>query len=150
MSQISGAGMPIFLGGQEYTMHTLSDKDNDELTNWVRSSIVKMARDLIPPDADADYRDDVMRAAIAESRKVTSWMQPVCKQYLFSIEGVARIVLQTLKKAHPRLTHQKVISLLQDPTSVLEFNEKFAEQNAPPPDSSKEEVSAPSEGSPKE
>lgn len=117
MAEVTAAAWPIHLGDREYALSPLSDQDSEELTNWLRASFIQMARDSLPPEATQAQRDETLGIAMREARAL-NWFSPEGAKVVKSIDGVSRVLWQSLKKRHPELTHKQVRALMTDPGTI--------------------------------
>jgi len=128
MADVSGASRPIFLGGKEYQLSPLSDKDTVELDNWLKAEFIRVARSSLSADSSREERDETLRVAMQESQGM-SWLSGAGARTMRTIDGVARVLWQGLKRLHPELTHDDVRRLLVDAETVRYVNEEFRELN---------------------
>jgi hypothetical protein len=117
MAEVTAASFPITLAGKEYRLSPLSDRDNSELTNWLRASFIQMARDSLPGNATQQERDETLAVAMREARGI-SWFSREGAKVMRSLEGVARVVWQSLRKEHPELTPEQVREMLVDERTI--------------------------------
>ena len=117
MADVTAAAWPVYLGGQEYFLSPLSDEDNEELNNWLRASFIQMARESLPDGATREEREETLGIALREARAL-SWFSHDGSRVVKTIDGVARVLWQSLKKRHPDLTHARVRKLITDPATI--------------------------------
>jgi hypothetical protein len=145
MSNVAAATIPIQLAGQEFQLSPLTDRDIQELNNWLQSQVIQAARGALTDDMAQDQRDEILGAAVREASKV-SWFSADGARRMRTIEGVSRILWQSLKRLHPSLTPDKVKDMVLDPATVTMAMAAFRKVNDVP---EKKRGETP-EGSPKE
>jgi len=112
----AAAPAEITLGEGKYRMSPLTDRDISELDNWLRVQTLRLARESCA-GADDDTMDRVMRVAFTHVNELT-WTGPSGRALMGTIDGVARLVWQTIKAQHPDMTHDKVRVCLLDPRTL--------------------------------
>jgi|SRR6185437_6117870 len=133
---ISAASAPLTLKGVDYNISPLSDRDWDELNNWLRSRLIKIARNSLTPDMDQESRDEVVGAAVREASKIDLMTGRGLRE-LSGPEGQCRMLYQSLKREHPRMTAEQCKKLLfrddgkPDGESIKEFARIFSDLNMP-------------------
>lgn len=124
---VTAAPHPIVLGGQTYLMSPLTDGDFELLNNWLRSSVIQMARDSLSPDLTAEEREETLAVAMREARKM-SYMSEAGRTTLASIEGTAQLIWLGLRKNHPNLSAEEVRELVfggDDTLAILKIWEEI-------------------------
>ena len=102
---------PIVLGGVEYSVSPLDDNDMGEIDLWLRTNLIKTARASIPPDASAEEKERIERLAMREAQEL-SWMSRAGQRQLATLDGICRLLYQTLKKKHPDITFETIRKLV--------------------------------------
>lgn len=102
MPQVTAAAFPITIGDATYEMSPLTDRDVDEINNWLRASIIKMARDSLVPGMTPAEREELLGVAMTKARQL-SFMEGEGARIISSLDGVSRVVWQGLRRRHPEL-----------------------------------------------
>ena len=127
----TAAPIDIQLGGETFRMSPLTDADLGELDNYVRSRVIRAARESLGDGVSEADRQAVLRAAVAESMNVsfaTHW-----RRELNTLDGMARLFWQTLRRCHPGLTVERVRKLLhENPRDVEAMAAQLEALNANP------------------
>lgn len=105
MPQMTAASFPLTVDGQEYQMTPLTDRDFDELTNWLRSRVIDTARKSLTDDMDPEERREVIAAAV-ETASGINFGEPRSQQHVKTVDGVARVIYQGCLKRHPNLNFE--------------------------------------------
>ena len=111
------APTPIYLGGKEYTLSPLGDDDIEELNNWLRADVIRMAESAIDDDTPPDRAREIRRMAIETARGL-SWISGDGAKAMASLNGISRVVWQGLKRNHPELSHVDVRKLIIDKKTI--------------------------------
>jgi hypothetical protein len=130
MADVTAAAFPIVLSGEQYRMTPLTDRDIEELNNWLRGSFIRMARAAITDDMSQRERDEVITIALREARRL-SWMEGYGAELMASgIDGMARVIWQSLQRHHAgEITHEQVAAALMDPATLEESTLIWQELN---------------------
>lgn len=131
-SHTVGASAPItFADGTELLMSPLSDRDIEELNEWVRAEFIKMVRNSLPTDCPNDKYQ--LEMTLAFSHAVTlSWMSGAGSKFMSTPNGIARLVYQSVLKRQPTITFEKVRELMYSPENIKRSTEIFEQLNTPP------------------
>lgn len=110
------------LGGVEYRMSPLTDRDISELDEWIQTEHIRLARASLGPECTQAERDETLGIAMRQARTL-SWMSPEGAAIMGTVDGVARVIFQGLRENHPELVekkvpHARVRQLLLDPRTV--------------------------------
>lgn len=127
-AQITAAPMEVPLGGQLYRMSPLNDVDIAELDNWLKARVIRMARESLSPDADEADRRLTVESAIAYATTLT-WMSGQGAKLMATLDGMAQIIWQSIKRHHPNVTPAEIRSKLLDPRSMEEAETAFGMLN---------------------
>lgn len=111
-NDITAACNEVILGDKSYRISPLTDKDISELDNWLRIQTIRLARESVL-DADAATQDHVMKLALEFASTIT-WMSPQGSALMGTIDGVGRLIWQSIKKEHPEMTPEAVRELILD------------------------------------
>lgn len=130
-SSISGAGFPITLGGKQYLMSPFSDRDIDEMDNWIRSSVIEMARASLSPAATKAEREETIGCAIREARQL-SFLSPEGAKMAASIDGIARVVWIACRKNHPEVKFEEIRAHITNAETIDYLMQVWDEQNRAP------------------
>ena len=142
MPDVTAASYPLTLNGITYSLSPLTDRDIEEVNNWLRASVINMARDSLTSDMSKDERSEILGVAMKEARSL-SWMHGEGSKIITqSIDGVSRVMYQGVVKNHPNVTFADFLSnMYKDPSGVesslaiwRELNLKDYEgEDGPPP-----------------
>lgn len=130
MAQITAAPYPLMLGGVEYRMSPLRDVDIDELTNWLRSYIIKSTRAAMVGVTDPDERNEFLQAAISMSSSI-SYGDQQSLRYLKSKDGMLRVFYQGIRRNHPRLAYDAFVASIESEEDIAELMRVWEEINLP-------------------
>lgn len=129
MADVTAAAMPVVLEGVEYWMTPLDDRDIEELNNWLRSTVISMARQSLTPSMTRAEREEILDSAMRTARRM-SWMSEDARSVMSTIDGVTRVMWQGMRKRHPNLRHEDLrAALLRDENNILALNKIFKEIN---------------------
>lgn len=106
MPQVTAASMPITIGKRTFEMRPLTDRDVDEINNWLRSTFIQMARNAFTPDMKSSEREEMLGVAMSKARKL-SFMSGEGAEVIGSIDGVSRVLWQGCRSKHPTLTFEE-------------------------------------------
>lgn len=105
MPQVTAAPFPITMGGKTYNMSPLTDKDIDEIDNWLKATYLQTARlglvGLTPSE-----REELLGIALDKARALTFTSRDGAK-IASTIEGTTRVLWQGLKKNHPEISYDE-------------------------------------------
>lgn len=128
MAHITAAGFPVLLGDRELTMTPLSALDIEEINNWFRSELIRLARLSLDSSMTQAERDEVLSVAMRESQR-SHWMSAEGQRIVKTPAGLARVMWQSFKHRHPDLTVAEVQTLLMNPDNMAVVNATFKEAN---------------------
>lgn len=95
MPEMTAAPFPLKLGDLDLKLEPLTDKDIEELDNWLRSTMIDMARKSLTPDMTQQERDEILGAAMREARHMQMLSQQGAR-FVSSVEGITRVIYQSL------------------------------------------------------
>jgi len=120
--KVAGAAIPIeFSDGTSYLVSPLSDKDIEELNEWVRSEYISMVR-------RSGASPEEMGVAFNEAAGI-QWMSGVGSKMMASVNGMARLVYQGCLKKHPNISYEKLRELLFHPDNLEKTRQVFERLN---------------------
>lgn len=112
-SRITAAATPIRLeipGDDDRTlelqMSPLTDRDTDELDNWVQYKIVELARQSVANASPAE-REQTIQVALQQAQTM-SWTNGSGTAALATASGKARLLWQSVRKQHPAVTEEQL------------------------------------------
>ena len=126
----TAAAYPIRLGGVDYLVSPLSDKDLAELDNYVRATHIRVAVESTK-SFDAATQAQLRGYAIEQASSITFASEQGAK-IMRSLEGIARMLWQGIKHNNPNITVEQVQSYLLDSDARSEANRIFRELNVKP------------------
>lgn len=132
MPDVTAASFPVTIGEREYMMSPLSDRDIEEVNNWLRATYIQMARASITPDMTAAQREETLAVAMREARQINWYDRDSGGRLMQDLGGVSRVFWQSLKKRHPDLTHDEVRAWCVDPVTVQSLVTVWKELNLKP------------------
>lgn len=124
MSNIAGASTEVKFGDKSYQMSPLDDKDVAEIDNWLRSRVIRIARDSLTADMDEDTRQLIMGAAISHVSTLSMLSSNGAKT-ISSIDGFTRLMWQGIRKNHPDVTEAEIRKELTDPKNLRTMLDEF-------------------------
>lgn len=127
---LSGAAVTLYLGDKEYLLSPLTDRDDLELTDYVRQRYIRNAREWSRSMAKQD-RDEIMSVALRTASSLT-WRSPDGQAILSTPEGLARLAWQGIRGNHAGVTPEKLLEqILADPQDAHNVADAFRRANAP-------------------
>ncbi len=117
MPDLTQAATPLHLGGVEYRLSPCTDEDIEELDNWLRSSVIRMAHDSLTEGMSQAERREILDVAMDKAREL-SWVSGDGAKAMASLDGISRVVWQGLRHNHPELTHADVRKLIVDKRTI--------------------------------
>ena len=103
--QISGAGIPMSIGGTMFKARTLSDRDYDELNAWVRWRFLEDQKEAIDKMAlIREDRQEMLTSAMLASSQVTFNSPEGSRIANSNIYSFARVGWQMIHHYHPQVS----------------------------------------------
>ena len=142
--QITGAPYPIKVNGKEYRARTLTDRDFDELTAWVRWKFVEDSKKIIDSMAlPREDRQEMMTSTMLAASQVSFNSVEGSRIANGSTEGFARVGWQMIHHYHPKMTVEDFIKEVSDEETYIEnleqINQAFIYLNIGGKDESEDE-----------
>lgn len=132
--KLTAASMPLKIGSKTFQASPLSDKDLTELDNWVRADFIRTARKSLTPDMSTAEREETLSVAMRIAQTLCAFRGSGARQ-LASVDGMIRLVWQSVKHNHPNVTEDELRALLLTPEAaaeaIAETNSVFAMLNMP-------------------
>ena len=126
---ITAAPTPLVLGGTQYLMSPLTDRDIAQLDEWIRTRLLQTVRQsLKDQDVDDDDYEREMRIAQKSALSLT-WLSGEGAKILGTVDGMSRLVLQSVGRNHPELDLESIRKMLLDPSNMNEVNDAFRRVN---------------------
>lgn len=118
-------------GDKEFTltMRSLDDESLVAMDEWVRSRAMKTALSSIDSFAPGPARQSYIDQAIRTASSFT-WMSGEGAKIMGSIEGVAKMMHESVKQDHPDLTIDRVRRMFFDSRNITRFNAHFKRLNS--------------------
>jgi hypothetical protein len=129
LSTVTAAPIEIELGGKTFKMRPLSIADLGEFENWVRQKIISNAMHAAR-DLPARDRRDLTSEAISIASSVT-YDSREAQGMMQSIEGAGQLVCLSLRREHPDITREQVVSMLANVKQFSELAESLMKISAP-------------------
>jgi hypothetical protein len=139
---LSGAAVTLYLGGKEYLLSPLTDRDDLELTDYVRQRYIRNARDWSRSMSRQD-RDEIMSVALRTASNL-SWRSDDGRAILSTPDGLARLAWQGVRGNHGNVTPESILELITaNPEDAHNVADAFRRANAPQTNSKDSEGSDP-------
>lgn len=127
-AEATAAPCDIRINGQTYLLAPLSDADWATLDNYLRSRVIRMARESL-----ADAAPQERKASMVEAYDIAlglTWLRDGHK-ILRGFDGIARFLWQGLQSRHPELTLEQLYGeILADVSCVVDALDTFNFLNA--------------------
>lgn len=124
--QLTGASSPIKFSGREYQIRTLTEKDHQELNNFVQQMIMELAKRLSSASGPTD-RNDIYQAALDKALGATWDSDEGEKIWHSHPANMARIAWQSCNK--PEKSYEEFCKVFIEKEhrqqNVLNFLEQF-------------------------
>ena len=127
---VTAAPVPINLGGTEYLVSPLTDKDLVSLDEYIRHIHIKTAVDSCK-NMPQEIADKALSMAVKQASSMT-FMSPEGAGLIKSVAGVARILWLGIKHNHPTVTHEDISAKMLDKRNIAEANRVFKRLNVDP------------------
>lgn len=127
----SGLRHPITIGGRTYEVSPLDDDSHLSLDEWVRAQYINRNVKLLAALPQAD-KELALRVAYSEAATI-SWMSGFGARLMGTIEGVAQLLYEGVRKNHPDVTPQMLKKDLMSPENIAKANAAFKHLNDPDP-----------------
>lgn len=129
---LSGAAVTLYLGSKEYQLSPLTDRDDLELTDYVRQRYIRNARDWSRSMPKQD-RDEIMSVALRTASGL-SWRSDDGRAILSTPEGLARLAWQGVRGNHSGVTPEVILeAITANPEDARNVADAFRRANAPEP-----------------
>jgi len=129
--RINAASSPLrFADGTEYQMSPLTDRDISELDEWVRVRFINLAMRSLPAETSEAERAAARMQATHEALTLT-WMSGRGAQHMASVDGMTRLVWQSVKRNHPGVTEDELRRHLFSQENIAAVQLQFRRLNMP-------------------
>ena len=133
MQRITGAAVPLtFKDGVTLQFSPLTDKDTEEIDEWLRARIIQIARNSFTPLTSVEERGELLQAALRQAAVVTYTSQTGLEM-LASVVGITFICWLSVRKEHPKITiddlYKRFIDEDTGPENINRANEAFNHVN---------------------
>lgn len=125
-----------FKDGTTYEFSPLTDRDMEELDEWLAARVVENARNSLTPGMTPQEREETLSIAMRVSLEIT-FLSKTGAKMLSSLDGMVRLCYQSVRKRHPNVTPSQLREQLMKPENLEEINRLFEKVNAVPPPSPK-------------
>jgi len=123
-NQLTAAATPLFLNKKEYRAAPLNDRDISELDEWVQTRLIQRASSALTPDMTGQQRAEILDSAMRVSQGLT-WASGQGARILATVDGMAQLTWQMLKREHPTLTPEFVRQeLMANPKANMEETQR--------------------------
>jgi hypothetical protein len=119
-----------FVDGTTYKFSPLTDRDLDELDEWLQFKIIDIARRSLPPTATKAEREETLSIAQREACSIT-FLSPRGVEMMSTLAGMVHLCFISVVKAHPEVTEETFGTLLRNPDNLRVVNEAFTRVNQP-------------------
>lgn len=104
MQRVTGAATPLTLkDGTTLRFTPLTDKDTEEIDEWLRSRIIEMARGTFTASTSAADRAELLAVAMKQATK-TTYTTFDGIEMLATIPGITFICWLSVRRDHPEIT----------------------------------------------
>ena len=129
MQRITGAAAPLILAdGTQLRFSPLTDRDTEEIDEWLGARIINTARNSFTPSTSQAERDELLAVAMRQAVKTTFATQAGV-ELLATIPGMAFVCWLSLRKEQPHLTVPKVMELLVNAENLDRAKDVFRHVN---------------------
>ncbi len=129
-ARLTAAAAPLkFDDGTSYQFSPLTDKDMDELDEWLQARLIENARNSLDDKMTQAERDETMSLAMRESLTV-SFVTGQGARMLSTLPGMVRLCWQSIKKCHPNVTEAQLREKLLKPGNLDSVNDAFEKVNS--------------------
>lgn len=113
-------------------MSRLTDRDISELDEWLKAKFIEMARSSLTPGLSSAEREETLGVAMRIAMSMT-WMSGQGARIIGTIDGISRLLYQSIKARHPDMTYERTRSFIADPrhmeANIAKVNDAFEELN---------------------
>ena len=117
-----------FADGTSYLMSPLTDRDISELDEWLQVRYIQLAVSSLGPKATLEERNEV-RLQAAEAASSLTWLSGRGASVMASIDGVTRMLWQSIKREHPTVTEQELRKHMYAPENIAAVRDRFERLN---------------------
>lgn len=115
--RLNRARTPLYLYDEdgverEYQGRPLSDGDMDELNCWLRSEFIRRAEQSLSGISDESLRYRILQGSVREAVKIDFMDGSIGTEMVGGIDGLSRLLWQSLREDQPKLTHEGVKRML--------------------------------------
>lgn len=123
----TAASETITIGGREFQMSPLTDKDIAELDSFVQQRSIQIARDSVAGQSDEIRRETI--AIAIECALGLTWMAGRGAKILATVPGMARLLWQSVKRNHPEITVDELQELMLERNNIETVTDTFKKLN---------------------
>lgn len=132
-ARITAAPIPIkFIDGTTFQFSPLTDRDLDEMDEWLRACIMENALESIPASANQAQRDELLAVA-GRRADLIAFLSPDGAAMVATLKGMTHLLWMSIRKMHPDVTEESLLTIIRDPRNLQILNAKFRHANEPPP-----------------
>jgi len=124
----TAARYPVKIGNVELLMSPMSDKDISEIDNWLRATYLANARASLNGETNQALRNETIAVASKEAMTISLFSEHG-KRMLGTVDGMARLLWQSVHRNHPTVTYEELRAQLFDPSNLNAVNEAFNKAN---------------------
>jgi len=125
---LTAASTPVVLSGRTLQFSPLSDKDIAELDRYIQARYIQLARESLPASATEQERKETLSLAMTAAAGLT-WMSGVGQRMMATVEGMARLCWQSVKKNHDDVSLEWLTHELFDPSNLDAVKDAFKVAN---------------------
>lgn len=125
---VTAAPHPVTFGDRHFLMSPLTDGDFEQLNNWLRSSVIQMARRSLTSDLTAEEREETLAVAMREARKM-SYLSEAGRTAMATVDGTAQLLWLGMRNNHKDLTSDEVRSMMLNGDDMLSALKVWEEIN---------------------
>src|SRR5688572_3764854 len=94
--RLTDAGYPMQIGNQEFLACMYTDRDFDEVLQWVRSRYINIASDAAARNPEPESAQMILSVAIQQATQIY-WDSDYTSEILWTVEGIMRRGYQMLR-----------------------------------------------------
>lgn len=122
---LTRARKKVSIGGKDYYLKPLSDRDVVELDDWLRQRHIQLANEVAKTLSKRDG-DRIIDIALKQTITMT-WQSELGSELLSSLIGVTRLFYQAQapRTESDRLSFEKCYKLMQDPEAIRVIHQRL-------------------------
>lgn len=132
-ARLANGSFPLKIGEQEFAATMLSDKDKGDLTGYIQSKYIEVAKNV---GRESEDGQELLKFALSTAVNIT-WGTKEGVEIIFTDEGLLRLGWQMIRKRHLGLSFKDFselakVSLANSITNIIEvYNFVHKSEDAP-------------------